>query len=270
MEYFNEKLRLVQQQTQSLLCIGLDTDPQKLPQHFQRNARAVLDFNRAIIDATADLVCAYKPNLAFYEALGEEGWMVLKKTVEYIPSSVLSIGDGKRGDIGNTSERYASALFNDCRFDAVTVNPYMGTDSVEQFLQNPEKGVFLLALTSNAGSKDFQRLKVGRMPLYLKVVKKAVEWNKNNNIGIVVGATQATELKKVRAIAKELPILIPGIGAQGGDLKRSVLYGCSKKKDLAIINVSRSVLYASSGRDFQEAARQAAQSVRDQIRTILE
>ncbi|MCX7985049.1 MAG: orotidine-5'-phosphate decarboxylase [Bacteroidetes bacterium] len=255
---FIEKLRSVQQKTHSLLCIGLDVDPQKLPHHLQKHTGGILEFNRAIIEATSDLVCAYKPNLAFYEALGERGWLILRKTLKLIPWGTITIADGKRGDIGNTAEQYARALFDGLGFDAVTVNPYMGYDSIEPFLRMPEKGVFVLALTSNPGSRDFQRLKVGTMPLYIKVVRKAVTWNTRGNVGLVVGATHPKELRKIRTLAKELPILIPGIGAQGGDLERSVCYGCTDANDLAIVNVSRSILYASQGKDFAEAARREA------------
>lgn len=269
MESFCTKVRQIQAQTGSLLCIGLDVDPAKLPHHLRGKTDGVLEFNRAIIDATKDLVCAYKPNLAFYEALGSEGWKMLYKTVQYIPKSVLTIGDGKRSDIGNTAERYAVALFDDMGFDAVTINPYMGYDSVEPFLRKPDRGVFLLALTSNHGSKDFQRLKVGAQPLYMKVVQKAVQWNKEGNIGLVVGATHPRELATIRKKAKELPVLIPGVGAQGGDVERAVRNGCTTLGDLALINVSRSILYASAEKDFAEAARREALKMRDAITTAV-
>jgi len=269
MESFTQRLHEVQKRKQSLLCIGLDVDPRKAPEKFRNSPAGLLEFNRKIIEATSDLVCAYKPNLAFYEALGECGWKLLHETLKYIPRTVLTIGDGKRNDIGNTAERYATSLFDDFGFDAVTINPYMGFDSVEPFLQRTDRGVFLLALTSNAGSKDFQRLKVGATPLYLKVVKKAVKWNTHDNVGLVVGATHPTELRAVRRIAKSLPILIPGVGAQGGDLASAVQNGCARTGDLAIINISRSVLYASTEENFADAARAEAIKVRDSIRSIL-
>jgi orotidine-5'-phosphate decarboxylase len=255
---FTQKLRDVQLKQNSLLCIGLDVDADKIPPHLQSSMNPVLEFNRQIIEATHDLVCAYKPNLAFYEAMGEHGLTTLRETLKLIPKSVLTIGDGKRGDIGNTAERYAKSLFDDFGFDSVTVNPYMGFDSVEPFLNNPAKGVFLLTLTSNAGSKDFQRLKVNGKPLYEKVVQTAKKWNMNKNIGLVVGATHPRELKTIRKIVPEMPLLIPGIGKQGGDLKSAVRNGCDKNGQLAIINASRSIIYASSGKDFAKAARAEA------------
>jgi len=270
MTTFTERLLQVQQNQRSLLCIGLDTDPLLLPPHLASSQNAVFEFNRAIIEATHDLVCCYKINLAFYEALEDGGWNVLQKTLEYIPKDVLTIGDGKRGDIGNTSARYADALFNQFGFDAATVNPYMGFDSVEPFLSNPERGVFILALTSNSGSKDFQHLKIGKRPLYERVVSAAKKWNTNNNIGLVVGATQPKQMKRIRAIVPRMPLLIPGIGAQGGDLPSAVQYGCTKEGHGAVINVSRSVIYASRSSDYASAARQEALRLRDKIRTIQE
>ncbi len=262
---FKERLQEVQTGRDSLLCIGLDVDPEKIPAHLQSKENPVLEFNRQIIEATQDLVCAYKPNLAFYEALGERGLVALRETVKLIPKSILTIGDGKRGDIGNTAERYARSLFNDFGFDAVTVNPYMGFDSIEPFSKNPEKGVFILALTSNPGSKDFQRLRVHARPLYEKVVRAAKKWNSNQNLGLVVGATHPKEMQSIRRIVPEMPILIPGIGKQGGDLKSAIRFGCNKDGQLAIINASRSIIYASSGMDFAEAARKEAIAVRSEI-----
>lgn len=262
---FTQKLRTVQQKQQSLLCVGLDVDLEKTPEHLKSSDNPILEFNRQIIDATCDLVCAYKPNLAFYEAMGESGLRALKETMRIIPKSVLTIGDGKRGDIGNTAERYAKSLFEDFGFDSVTINPYMGFDSVEPFLKNPDKGVFLLALTSNPGSKDFQRLKMNGTPLYEKVVRTAKKWNSNQNIGLVVGATHPRELKAIRKIVPDMPLLIPGIGKQGGDLKSAVKDGCDKNGQLAIINASRSIIYASSGKDFADAARSEAKKMVEEI-----
>jgi orotidine-5'-phosphate decarboxylase len=199
--------------------------------------------------------------------MGEGGITTLRETLKFIPKSVLTIGDGKRGDIGNTAERYAKSLFEDFGFDSVTVNPYMGFDSVEPFLTNPEKGVFILALTSNSGSKDFQRLKVGIKPLYEKVVHTAKKWNVNQNIGIVFGATHPKELQRIRKIVPYMPILIPGIGKQGGDLKSAIRYGCDKHGQLAIINAGRSIIYASSGKDFADAARVEAKKMVEEMRT---
>jgi orotidine-5'-phosphate decarboxylase len=265
---FTQKLREIQIKQNSLLCIGLDVDTEKIPEHLRASENPVLEFNKQIIEATCDLVCAYKPNLAFYEAMGEQGLNALRGTIKLIPKSVLTIGDGKRGDIGNTAERYAKSLLDDFGFDAVTVNPYMGFDSVEPFLKDPEKGVFILALTSNPGSKDFQRLKVGTKSLYEKVVLSAKKWNANKNIGLVVGATHAKELQRVRKMVADMPILIPGIGKQGGDLKSAVRFGCDKNGQLAIINASRSILYASSGKDFAEAARSEAKRMVEEMRFL--
>lgn len=263
---FAESLRKIQQDRNSLLCVGLDTDPDLIPPHLGKSPDAVLDFNRQVIEATQDLVCGYKLNLAFYEALGADGWNVLRQTVAAIPGELLAIGDAKRGDIGNTAERYASALFADLKFGAVTVNPYMGRDSVEPFLKYRERGVFLLALTSNPGSKDLQRLKVGRTPLYEKVVAAAKRWNTEENIGLVVGATHPKELGSIRKKVPAMPFLIPGIGKQGGDLRSVIRAGCDRKGFSAIVNVGRSVIYASRGQDFASAVRKEAMAVRDDIR----
>ena len=265
---FTRRLQDIQTKQNSLLCIGLDTDPEKIPEHLKSMPNPVLEFNRKIIEATQDLVCAYKPNLAFYEAMGERGMTILKETLKCIPSSVLTIGDGKRGDIGNTSQRYAASLFDDYDFDSVTVNPYLGFDSIEPFMIHPEKGVFILALTSNAGSKDFQRLRVGSTPLYEKVVRRAKKWNTNQNIGLVVGATHPKELRRIRTIVPEMPILIPGVGKQGGGVQSSLRYGCNKQGQLAVINVSRSIIYASPGKDFADAARSEAKKLVEEMRTF--
>ena len=263
---FTQRLRQIQKERNSFLCIGLDVDVDKIPPHLHSFENPALEFNRQIIEATHDLVCAYKPNLAFYEAMGERGITTLRETLKLIPKSVLTIGDGKRGDIGNTSERYAKSLFDDYGFDSVTVNPFMGFDSIEPFMRNPEKGVFILALTSNAGSKDFQRLRVGSKPLYEKVVRQAKKWNTKQNIGLVIGAAHSKELQRVRKIVPDMPILIPGVGKQGGDLRSAIQYGCNKRGELAVINVSRSIIYASSGKDFADAARREANKLVEEMR----
>jgi orotidine-5'-phosphate decarboxylase len=263
---FISKLRRVQRKNKSLLCIGLDTDPAKLPRHLRKSKNAVVHFNQSIIEATSDLVCAYKLNLAFYEALGERGWLALRETLAAIPRSIITIGDGKRGDIGNTAEQYACALFDELQFDSATVNPYMGYDSVEPFIRSDERCAFVLALTSNEGSNDFQRLIFRGRPLYEKVVQAAVKWNAKENVGLVVGATHPKELQPIRALSPTMPILIPGIGKQGGDLESAVRFGCTADGDLAIINASRSILFASSGKDFAAAARNEALQLSNQIR----
>ena len=267
---FTQHLRQIQIKQNSFLCIGLDVDTDKIPPHLKTMKNPALEFNRQIIEATHDHVCAYKPNLAFYETMGEIGITTLRETLKFIPKSILTIGDGKRGDIGNTAERYAKSLFDDFGFDSVTLNPYMGFDSVEPFLSNPEKGVFILALTSNSGSKDFQRLKVGVKPLYEKVVHSAKKWNKKQNIGLVVGATHPTELKRIRKIVPDMPILIPGIGKQGGELKAATQYGCDNHRQLAVINASRSIIYASHGEDFAKAARLEAKKMVEDMRMYVE
>ncbi len=225
----------------------------------------VLQFNKAIIEATSDLVCAYKPNLAFYEALGTEGLAILEKTVRCIPGDIPVIGDAKRGDIGNTARAYARALFSVLGLDAATVNPYLGFDSIEPFIDYQDKGVFILCRTSNKGAADFQSLCTDGVPLYEAVAKKAQEWNTYGNIGLVVGATYPEELKRVRSICPEMPLLIPGTGAQGGDLASAVASGVDARGEKAVINVSRQILYASKEKDFARAARNMAERIRNQI-----
>jgi orotidine-5'-phosphate decarboxylase len=261
---FVDKLLQAARKNNSLVCVGLDPDPKLMPEKI-----SVSDFNKAIIEATSSLVCAYKPNLAFYEAMGDEGMEALKKTVKYIPSHIPIIADGKRGDIGNTSKAYAKALFEVLGFDAATVNPYLGFDAVEPFLQYEDKGTILLCRTSNAGANDFQSLLCqtpdGLRPLYEIVADKAHEWNTRGNIGLVVGATYPDELKTIRAQHPDLPILIPGVGAQGGDVALTVKNGVSPRGDKAIINSSRQILYASKGTNFAEAAGKAAAALREEI-----
>jgi len=255
---FIDKLLNASRANKSLLCVGLDPDPQKLP------VDNVLEFNKAIIDATADLVCAYKPNLAFYEAMGIRGLQILKKTVACIPGNIPVIGDAKRGDIGNTAVAYAKALFEYYKFDAVTVSPYLGYDSVEPFLDYKHGGVFVLCRTSNRSAADFQDLVDNfGMKFYQSVAMRASEWNKDGNIGLVVGATYPEELKEVRKMCPEMPLLIPGIGAQGGDLDLSVKYGTNARKEKAVIVAARQVLYASKGPDYARAARKAATELRE-------
>ena len=260
---FTDKLLNVSRKNKSWLCIGLDPDPELMPRV------EVLQFNRAIIESTCDLVCAYKPNLAFYEALGTEGLAILEKTIKYIPGDIPVIGDAKRGDIGNTARAYARALFSVFGFDAATVNPYLGFDSVEPFISYQDKGVFILCRTSNRGALDFQDLYTNGLPLYETVARKAREWNIHSNIGLVVGATYPEDLKKVRSICPEMCLLIPGIGAQGGDLASAVGCGVDAQGQKAIINVSRQILYASKERDFPQAARNRAEKIRKQINSHL-
>jgi len=260
---FIDKLLNASRKHKSWLCIGLDPDPELMP------AVDVLQFNKAIIEATSDLVCAYKPNLAFYEALGIDGLAILENTVKYVPGDIPVIGDAKRGDIGNTARAYARALFSVLGFDAATANPYLGFDSIEPFISYQDKGVFILCRTSNKGAADFQNLRSDGLPLYEAVARKAKEWNIHGNIGLVVGATYPEELKKVRSICPEMPLLIPGIGAQGGDLASAVGYGVDARREKAIINMSRQILYASKEKDFAQAARNVAEKIRNQINSYL-
>ncbi len=261
---FIEKLLNAVRKNNSLLCVGLDPDPELMPPNM-----GVLEFNKAIIDATSDLVCAYKLNFAFYEALGEAGFNTLKQTVDYIAGDIAVIGDAKRGDIGSTAKAYARAIFNNLNFDAATVNPYLGFDGVEPFIQYRDKGVFILCRTSNPSALDFQSLgcetEGKSYRLFQVVARKAAEWNKQGNIGLVVGATYPQELRLIRKSHPDMPLLIPGIGAQGGDLKQAVTYGVDARGEKAIICSSRQIIYASRGNDFAEAARRAASELRDQI-----
>ena len=263
---FMEKLLTVSRKNKSLLCVGLDPDPKLMPHKV-----GIFEFNKAIIDATSDLVCAYKPNFAFYEALGSEGLDALKRTVDYIPEDIPVIGDAKRGDIGNTAKAYAKAIFANFNFDAATVNPYLGFDSIEPFIQYRDKGVFILCRTSNAGAVDFQNLRCVEhdRPLFEVVALKAEEWNVHGNIGLVVGATYPEELKLIRQSHPDMALLIPGIGAQGGDIASTVRYGVDAKGEKAIINSSRQIIYASREKDFAQAARRVALSLREQINTYL-
>jgi orotidine-5'-phosphate decarboxylase len=267
---FLSKLLAVSRKNKSLLCVGLDPDPKLMPKI------SVFEFNRKIIDATSDLVCAYKPNLAFYEALGIDGLRVLGRTIAYIPKGIPIIGDAKRGDIASSSEAYARALFETFGFDAATVNPYLGYDSIAPFIAYADKGVFIVCKTSNAGSAEFQDSVCSEpggisspRPLFELVAQKAREWNAKGNVWLVVGATHPEQLNRVREICPELPLLIPGIGAQGGDLAAVVRYGVDVKGEKAIINCSRQILYASKGKNFSEAARREALMLRDRINRYL-
>jgi orotidine-5'-phosphate decarboxylase len=263
--HFYEKLDAITTKNNSLVCVGLDTDIAKIPPHLLTEENPVLAFNRNIIEATRDLVQCYKLNLAFYEALGSRAYETIKGTIDAIPSGIIIIGDAKRGDIGNTSTMYAKALFEDFSFDAATVAPYMGTDSVQPFLRFEEKGTFILALTSNKGSQDFQYLEVEGKPLYKHVVEKIISWNDKGNCGMVVGATHPYELVGIRNMAGDMPILIPGLGAQGGEVEASVKGGINKDGMRAIFNSSRGILFAGSGEDYALRARDAALAFRDEI-----
>ena len=253
---------------QSFLCVGLDTDIKKIPDHLLDEPDPVFAFNRAIIDATADLCVAYKPNLAFYECLGVKGWQALEKTVNYIrqqyPDQFI-IADAKRGDIGNTSQMYARSFFEDLKVDAVTVAPYMGEDSVTPFLTYEDTWVILLALTSNKGSHDFQLTedKEGER-LFEKVLRKSQEWAGDDRMMYVVGATQGRMFEDIRKVAPHHFLLVPGVGAQGGSLEEVCKYGMTKDCGL-LVNSSRGIIYASREYDFADAARLAARTVQQQM-----
>ena len=262
------------QRKKSFLCVGLDTDVNKIPEHlFDDSEDPIFDFNKAIIDATADLCVAYKPNLAFYESLGLQGWEVLERTVDYIRENYpdqFIIADAKRGDIGNTSAMYARTFFGNMDFDSVTVAPYMGEDSVTPFLTYEGKWVTLLALTSNKGALDFQLMKdksSGDL-LYEKVLKTSQAWGTDENMMYVVGATKAEMLTDVRAIVPEHFLLVPGVGAQGGSLEEVAKYGLNSTCGL-LVNSSRQIIYASSEKDYAEAARAEALRVQTDMEYLL-
>lgn len=259
-------------QKQSYLCVGLDTDPRKLPQHLLTESDPVFAFNKAIIDATADFAVAYKPNIAFYEAQGPRGWESLQKTLDYIPANCFTIADAKRGDIGNTSDLYARTFFDPTAaglsFDSVTVAPYMGRDSVLPFLAYEGKWVILLALTSNPGSADFQRQQVGDQELFEVVIETAQNWAGSDKLMFVVGATQADELSRIRELAPDNFLLVPGVGAQGGSLKDVSRRGLTSAGGL-LVNASRSILYASDGLNFAEKAREEASALQKEMAQYL-
>jgi orotidine-5'-phosphate decarboxylase len=269
---FLQKLEEVCRKNNSLVCVGLDVDIDRFPPCVLKEDEPVFAFNRAIIDATRDVVCAYKLNIAFYEAMGLEGLQQFKKTMEYIPAEMVKIVDAKRGDIGNTARMYARCCFEYYGADAVTASPYLGGDSLQPFLDYEDRCTFVLCLTSNPGSKDFQYVTDGGKPLFHIVAEKVNQWNDAGNCGLVVGATHPEELRKIRELAPDVPFLIPGIGAQGGDVKRTIRWGTDGTGGRAIINSSRGIIYASSGEDYSEAARKKAEELRatiNQWRSIL-
>lgn len=255
----------------SFLCIGLDTDIKKIPGHLLKTPDPVFEFNKQIIDATADFCVAYKPNLAFYEALGPSGMESLQKTVEYIPDDILTIADAKRGDIGNTSSLYARAFFENMPFDAVTVAPYMGEDSVKPFFNYEGKWVILLALTSNPGSRDFQDLitEGAAKKVYEVVLEKSKIWGNDHNMMYVVGATKAESLREIRNIVPRHFLLVPGVGAQGGSLEEVAKYGMNSDCGL-LVNSSRGIIYASNGPDFAEKSATEARKLQLEMDYLLD
>lgn len=251
------------------LCIGLDPELGKIPKHLLGLKDPIFEFNKAIIEATKNECVAYKPNIAFYESLGRKGWESLEKTMEVIPSTHFTIADAKRGDIGNSSKKYAETFFDTFDFDAVTVAPYMGEDSVRPFLEYSEKVTILLGLTSNAGSENFQKLKLKNGSfLFETVLKEASKWGSPENLMFVVGATNAASLTQIRAIIPDHFLLIPGIGAQGGDIQEVITKGKNSEIGL-LINVSRSIIYASNGEDFSLKAQEEAKNINAQYQSLL-
>lgn len=257
------------QDKKSFLCVGLDTDISKIPSHLLKTNDPVFEFNKQIIDQTAQFAVAYKPNIAFYEALGPNGWESLQKTLEYIPKEIFTIADAKRGDIGNTSGLYAKAFFETMDFDSITVAPYMGVDSVKPFLEFENKWVILLALTSNEGSADFQLIssKSGK-PLFQEVLEKSSKWGNPDNMMYVVGATRGEKIAEVRKIVPEHFFLVPGVGAQGGSLEDVAHYGMNSHCGL-LVNSSRGIIYAGNGKDFAKLAGSEAKKLQQEMEKLL-
>ena len=251
----------------SRLCIGLDSSIEKLPLKFSKGTDSLLDFNKRIIEATHEHVLAYKPNIAFYEVLGSKGWDILEKTIEFIPEDIITIADAKRGDIGNTAAMYAKTFFETFKFDSVTVNPYMGFDSVEPYLKYEDKGTIILGLTSNKGSEDFEELILenGQI-LATEVAQKVSKWNNANNCLLVVGATNKEKIELIRKYSSSMYFLVPGIGAQGGSLEDVLKYAGKN----VIINSSRSIIYASSTDDFADNAANEARKLKEEINSIID
>ncbi len=258
--YF-DKLETRCKKAESNLCVGLDPDPEQMPPKVGAGPEAIYQFCSEIIGATADYAAAFKPNLAFFESVGVEGWNVLAQVLEHVPKDIPVILDAKRGDIGSTAKHSARALFEALKADAVTINPLMGTDSVQPFLDYKDKGIYILCVTSNPGAEDFQMW----FDLYLQIAKKVVEWNAAENCGLVVGATKPKYLANLKQETPNLPLLIPGVGAQGGEIELVLSGTRNKPRHKALVNVSRAILYASKGSDFGRAARKAAQNFRDKM-----
>ena len=263
----------------SYLCVGLDTDITKIPKHLQQNKNAIVDFNKAIIDATKDYCVSYKINTAFYEANGSKGWDAMEETVNYIPNTHFKIADAKRGDIGNTSSQYAKAFFETLQFDAITVAPYMGEDSIRPFLEYENKWTIVLGLTSNQGAKDFEMKKFSAanankieaaspLHLYEMVLQTASKWGTKENLMFVVGATQATELNNIRKYIPDNFLLVPGVGFQGGSLSETSKYGLNKDCGL-LVNASRAIIYAGSGENFAEEAKAIAEQYQAEMKGYL-
>ncbi len=262
--------QLIQQinKKKSYLCVGLDTDITKIPSHLLKYKNPVLEFNKQIIDATHDLSVAYKPNIAFYEQYGAKGWEILEKTVNHIPANIFKIADAKRGDIGNTSNMYAKAFFETMPFDSITVAPYMGEDSIKPFLEFKDKWVIILGLTSNKGAQDFQFLKSNKKPLFQNVIEKCMQYGTADNTMFVIGATKEAYFEEIRKFCPDHFFLVPGVGAQGGDLQKLSQYGMNKDCGL-LVNATRSIIYASNGKDFAEKAREEALRMQNEMKKYL-
>lgn len=258
---FLQKLENRCKHAESSLCVGLDPDPRRFPEDMSQGPEGVYRFCAEIVEATSDHAAAFKPNMAFFESIGEEGMHVLGEVLQHVKRDIPIILDAKRGDIGSTAQHYAQAIFDRIKADAVTLNPLLGKDSLEPFMAYKDKGLYILCLTSNPGALDFQ------MPndLYLRIAAKAKDWNEQGNLGLVVGATKPEQLSKIREAAPDLPLLIPGLGAQGGDLNELMVSAGEHPRHQIIFNVSRSIIYASQGKDFGRAARKAARYYQDII-----
>ena len=266
-----DKQHLITQikQKQSFLCVGLDTDIKKIPAHLLELEDPIFEFNKQIIDATKDFCVAYKPNIAFYESMGVSGWNSLQKTLDYIPNDIFTIADAKRGDIGNTTDMYARAFFENMNFDAVTVAPYMGSDSVTPFLEFENKWAIVLALTSNKGGLDFQTIKSENgKALFEEVLETSNKWGTDENMMYVVGATRAEQLSDIRKIIPNHFLLVPGVGVQGGNLREVAKYGMNSDCGL-LVNSSRGIIYAGKGIDFAEKAREEAQKLQQEMTVLL-
>ncbi len=258
-------------QKKSFLCVGLDTDIAKIPLHLLDFHDPVYEFNKQIIKATHDLCVAYKPNIAFYESRGSESWLSLEKTMNEIPPEIFKIADAKRGDIGNTTQMYARAFFDQLDFDSITVSPYMGQDSVKPYLDYKNRWVIVLAVTSNMGAFDFQFLPIAdtNEKVYEKIITTSRNWGTTDNMMYVVGATKANMLEHIREIIPDHFLLVPGVGAQGGNLEEVAKYGFNDHCGL-LVNSSRGIIYASSGPDFAEAAREEAKKIQKEMKVLLE
>ncbi len=254
---------------QSFLCVGLDSDITRIPKHLLSSSDPIFEFNKQIIDNTADLAIAYKPNTAFYESLGPEGMISLKKTIDYIPEDVLVIADAKRGDIGNTSRLYAKSFFDYYNADALTVAPYMGEDSISPFLEYNDRWIIILGLTSNKGSQDFQHIESSTgVPLHKQVLETCASYGSSDNIMFVIGATQAQYMTEIRKVVPDHFFLVPGVGAQGGNLSEVAKYGMNDKVGL-IVNSSRGIIFADDSEDFADTARAKAKELQEQMQSIL-